>query len=283
MDGPSECSVENACSWTSKGSRRMSFGLYRTTTAERRCDIGQLITFNMLPNEVLLKIFHFYVDIEKWITLVHVCRYWRNVVFQFPRHLNLRLYCTSKTPTRDTLDIWPPLPLVIHDCYRNSTSGVDDIITALEHHDRVSQIQLNRFSSSELGYVMNSVPMQKPFLELTDLVLGIVNDDSPILPNSFLGGTAPRLRSLWFCNVPSPGLPKLLLSATHLVDLKLQNIPPSGYIPPEAMFTSLSTLTSLKNLSLHFQFPLISDPEGPPPLTRSILPSLSKIRFQGAS
>jgi len=65
--------------------------------------------------------------------------------------------------------------------------------------------------------------MQKPFLELTDLRLAIYGDDGlvPILPDSFLGGTAPRLLSLDLFNVPFPALPKLLLSATHLVYLSL--------------------------------------------------------------
>jgi len=69
-----------------------------------------------VPDDVLLKIFDFYVDedgdkyfetfnnqrIEKWKTLAHVCRRWRSIVFQSPRRLNLRLLCT---PERDTLDI----------------------------------------------------------------------------------------------------------------------------------------------------------------------------------
>ena len=50
------------------------------------------MTFDMLPDDVLLEIFDFYVDeeeglpfksiyIQEWITLVHVCRRWRRVVF----------------------------------------------------------------------------------------------------------------------------------------------------------------------------------------------------------
>jgi F-box-like len=46
----------------------------------------------MLPDDVLLEIFDFYVnkdkdkyyknEIEAWQTLVHVCRRWRSVVFR---------------------------------------------------------------------------------------------------------------------------------------------------------------------------------------------------------
>ena len=98
-----------------------------------------------IPNDVLLKILCFYVDededfepfkirrIEERITLAHVCRRWRSIVFQSPRRLNLRLLCTSKTPVRDTLDIWPPLPLIISDLYGildDEPSSVDNI----NHH-----------------------------------------------------------------------------------------------------------------------------------------------------
>jgi hypothetical protein len=88
--------------------------------------------------------------------------------------------------------------------------------------------------------------------------------------------------------VPFPGLPKLLLSTTHLVDFHLLNIPRSGYIPPEVMATSLSAMTNLESLRLNFQYPrprpvLESRHPRPRPRTRSILPSLTKIEFKGSS
>ena len=255
----------------------------------------------MLPDDVLLEIFEFYPDKggypyrAEWIKLAHVCRRWRSVVFQSPRRLNLRLVCTHNTPTMDTLDIWPPLPLVIHDChiYIKGRPSSDNVIAALEHNDRVSQICLMNLRRSNYGYLVDSAAMQKPFPELTYLELGVLEDedgvnDGPgsILPDSFLGGTAPRLRSLCFYNIQFRELPKLLLSTTHLVELELDNIPLSGCIPPEVMATSLSALTSLEILHLEFQCPPprpALDSRRPPPLTRSILPSLTEIRFEGAS
>jgi hypothetical protein len=60
------------------------------------------MTFDMLPDDVLLKIFDFYVDedfepygeqrIEVWKTLAHVCRRWRSVLFQSPRRPATPLY-----------------------------------------------------------------------------------------------------------------------------------------------------------------------------------------------
>ena len=177
------------------------------------------MTINLLPDDVLLEIFDHHLheepETQEWIMLAHVCRRWRSVVFQSPLRLNLQLLCTRRTRARDTLDIWPPLPLIIRVFGRGRT-GLDNINAALEHNDRVCKIQLSWFTSPQLEYVTYSAAMQKPFPELTDLLLSIYKDDEsgPILPDSFLGGTAPRLRSLVLDNVPIPGLPKLLLSAT---------------------------------------------------------------------
>ncbi|KAH8983334.1 hypothetical protein EDB86DRAFT_2967587 [Lactarius hatsudake] len=74
------------------------------------------------------------------------------------------------------------------------------------------------------------------------------------------------------------------MSATGLVKLHLFNIPPNGYISPEAMVASLATLHRLETLAVTFQL-TASRPARihPPPETRIILPALISIRFMGAS
>ena len=260
----------------------------------------------MLPDDILLEIFALYVlgghflpfvkrNVEKWITLAHVCRRWRSIVFQSPRRLNLRLVCTPQTPARDTLDIWPPLSLIIRDPSgisddEDKKTSVDNITTALEPNDRVCQIELLNLTYSELEYVMDSAAIREPFPELTDLHLAMFVDDGPgpIPPAPFLGRTTPSLRSLYLDGIPFPELPKLLLSATHLVKLDLSNIPRSGHIPPEVMATSLSALNSLESLSLKFRYPQRhpaseSQRPLPPSLTRSFLLNLTRIIFKGES
>ena len=117
-----------------------------------RCRPGDSI--DMLPDDVLLQIFDFLVeegrrrlskvDVEVWQTLVHVCRRWRSLVFESPRRLDLRLLCTSKTPARYTLDVWPAFPLSI--ACEEIAENVDNIIAVLEHSDRVSYLrQFQRF------------------------------------------------------------------------------------------------------------------------------------------
>jgi hypothetical protein len=126
--------------------------------------------------------------------------------------------------------------------------------------------------------------MQAAFQALVRLRLW--STDEVIVPDSFLGGTAPRLRELFLEHIPFPGLPKVLLSAADLVDLRLTEVPYSGHLSPEAMVTCLSALTRLEKLKLKFDTPRPrSDLESrrPPPPTRSVLPALIILWFKGVS
>ncbi len=73
--------------------------------------------------------------------------------------------------------------------------------------------------------------IQVPFPELTDLVLKSAYETALVVPDTFLGGSAHRLRFLRLNRVQFSELPKLLLSATgtHLVYLQLWNIPRYSY------------------------------------------------------
>ena len=130
---------------------------------------------------------------------------------------------------------------------------MDDIVAVLERSDRVYRINLQNLERSDLEII--SAAMQVPFPELTDLVLSSNGKMVSALPDSLLGGSAPRLEYLVLTGIPFPGLPNLLLSATQLVDLYLSNIPHSGYFPPEAIVTALSILTCLEQLELFFESP----------------------------
>ncbi|KAH9037532.1 hypothetical protein EDB84DRAFT_1137820 [Lactarius hengduanensis] len=162
-----------------------------------------------------------------------------------------------------------------------------NVIAALGHPDRVCFIALD-MTDSQLGKVVTL--MQEPFLVLThlriSLGLGQLGEgNAPVLSTDFLGGSAPRLQEITISGIPYPALPTLLLSATGLVKLHLFNIPPNGYISPEAMAASLATLPRLEILAVTFHL-ATSRPDRivhPPPVTRTILPALISIRFMGAS
>ena len=253
----------------------------------------------MLPDDVLLEIFDFCVvyqsfpemvikdryakrKAEPWRSLVHVCRRWRSLVFGSSCRLNLQLYCMTGTSARKALDIWPALPLLIHD-YVTETS-VDNVVAVLEHSNRIRHFIIKCLTTSQTENEKVWAAMQVPFPELTGLALYSDSETAPFLPDSFLGGSAPRLRSLALHTIPFPGLPNLLLSAVHLVNLHLFNIPHSGYFSPEAMVTCLSVLTSLERLTLEFESPQScpdQETRPRPPPTRSILPTLRSFWFKG--
>ena len=136
---------------------------------------GRVISIN---NDVLVKLFDFCsLDVDQWLyawqTLVHVCRRWRRVVFGAPRRLDLQLVCSAKTPARDTLDIWPSLPLLIY-ADLSETTSVDIVIAAFEHSDRVHEISITvpRSLSNEFW--------KEPVPELTFLDLESINEDEPV-------------------------------------------------------------------------------------------------------
>ena len=221
-------------------------------------------------------------SLDSWHSLLHVCRRWRGLVFESPRRLKLQLYCTPRTPARETLNVWPALPLFIHGDV--SETSVDNVIAELEHSDRIRQIELSCHTTSQLEKIWTA--MQVTFPELQALCLSCGDRDlsyEPVLPVSF---SAPCLRSLTLAAVSLQRLPKLFLSATHLIVLCLQDIPHSGYISPEAMVTCITMLTSLSTLRLQFESPRsCPDQENrrSPPPTRSILPFLTMFEFKGVN
>jgi hypothetical protein len=177
------------------------------------------------------------------------------------------------------LDVWPSLPIAIRSYLR-----VDDtIISALERHNRVRSISFGG-ERTELDRLVAVMEEPFPVMDLLFLRIDDSLETAPALPNTFLGGSAPRLRSFNLRNIPFPTLPRLLLSCNDLVELSLKQIPHSGYISPETMAICISAMASLDHLSIRFKSPASRpDPRNrhPPPLTRAILPALTKFDFRG--
>ncbi|KAI0286411.1 hypothetical protein BC826DRAFT_1178741 [Russula brevipes] len=187
------------------------------------------------------------------------------------------------TPVRKTLDVWPALPIIVEDYGTQlSAKGASNIIAAFEHRNRICRIHLTSIPLSVLKQL--SAAMKDPFPALRHLWLGADSETVPVLPDSFLGGSAPRLESLWLLGVPFPAIPKLLLSASGLGELFLLDIPHSGYISPEAMITCLSALTRLETLYIGFLSPRSRpDQPSPPRSAHTILPALNSFDFRGVS
>jgi hypothetical protein len=254
-------------------------------TADWR-EIGE-VTMDVLPDDVLLHVFGCYMAqasrVESWHTLVHVCSRWRGVVFGSPRHLNLRIACTKKMRVREKLDVWPAIPIVVSG-FCDSPSGLDhNIEAALEHNDRICQIKL--VSTWYLESVFAA--LEEPFPALTDLELWSSDDDAaPVFPNpvKFLGGSS-HLRSLELGGISIPGLPKLLLSLTDLVELRIDLTSESGFLSPKEIVTGVSALTKLKVFALEFEYdtPRERESRHAPPPTPAVLTALTSFKFKGVS
>jgi hypothetical protein len=225
--------------------------------AADKCDVGQG-PIDTLPDGVLLRIFDFYLseaqptlggfkEINAWFTLVHVYQRWRNFVFASSRRLGLQLVCTARTPVTKKLDVWPALPIVVSQ-HALKPEGVQNIVAALKHTDRVCGINLDRISYWVLDKVL--AVMQQPFPALKDLYLvsNTAESGTRKIPDSFLGGSTPHLRSLQLGGIEFQGLSNLLLSAVSLVTLSLWSVP--RFVPP-------------------------------PSSTRFVFPALTRFMFQG--
>jgi hypothetical protein len=200
-------------------------------------------------------------------------------VFSSPLRLDLRLRLTDRTSATEMLDVWPPFFIEIDSSFNLG----DNIMAALEHHDRICDIRL-RVTDSD--YERLATVMQKPFPALTNLDLSSYsNVHALVLPDTFLRDSAPRLRSLTLTSIPFPALPQLLLSCNDLSELRLLYTPNFGHISPEAIVTGLSALPRLTYFQIEFRssqtIRLL------PPLTlsvaRTLLPALTEFEFFGGS
>ena len=259
-----------------------------------RKDTGQLYgeaTISAIPNELLLEIFNHFLDQapddDAWHTLVHVCRQWRYLVFASSKRLNIRLLCTRDRLAKDLLDLWPPLPIIISDSARRKArlelEDAKAIVATLKKRDRICVLDLHAVPAL---FWKPFLAMTEPFPVLTSLTLRSGANNIRTLPNSFLGGAFPRLQELHLDGIPFPALGNLLLSTSNLINLHLEEIPPSGYITPQAMVTSLSALTRLESCKLEFRSRrslYIRTSRRPLTMTRIVLHDLARFQFQGDS
>lgn len=251
----------------------------------------------MLPDDVLLEIFdhHRLAALDdsqfgtwEWHRLAHVCQRWRSIIFASPRRLDLRLVYTYRKPVRKTIDCWSALPISIW--YPRQVlyhplppSDEDNVIAALQYPDRIREINLTLTRS----LLAKLTPlMQDSFPVLESLQLGSREMLEPlVLPSSFLGESTPGLRHLNLHHTAFPTLPRLLLSATDLLSLRLYEIPNAGYFSPEALVTGLGATPNLKFLEIYFPHSASSpgqdSPRPFPRATRAALPALTEFQFRG--
>jgi hypothetical protein len=247
--------------------------------------LDQQVTIGTLSDDVLLEVFEFYLVgsyNEEWFTLAHVCQRWRCLVSTSPGRLNLRLVCRGYTPPGEMLGRWPTFPIVIqHAVHTKKWSRVDNTVAALKHKNRVSKIKLYDVPSWHCQTIVTE--MQEPFpkLDYLEIRAKIHYGSPPVLPDSFLGGSAPLLADLHFDGIPLFRLPKLLLSANDLRGIFLLNIPHSEYFSPEEMAAGLSAMNHLQLLEIQFtSWSALRASQPPHPITRIVLPALFWLRLR---
>ncbi|KAH9983247.1 hypothetical protein BJV74DRAFT_627584 [Russula compacta] len=275
----------------------------RKTRPDNPADsLGPRTTIEMLPDDVLLEIFDHHrlaaldyslFETWEWHRLAHVCQRWRSIIFASPRRLDLRLVYTYRKPVRKTIDCWSALPISIW--YPRQVlyhplppSDEDNVIAALQYPDRIREINLT-LTRSLLAKLTPLIQDSFPMLEY--LQLGSREMLEPlvlpplVLPSSFLGEFTPKLRHLNLDRTAFPTLPRLLLSATDLLSLRLYEIPNAGYFSPEALVTGLDATPNLKFLEIYFLHPTSSpgqdSPRPFPRATRAALPALTEFQFKG--
>ena len=269
--------------------------LQRPLQTAYRPGIGQ-VTIDVLPDEALLEIFDFYNgDLVyailampltwEWMRLAQVCRRWRNIIFGSPQRLDLRVVCTNTTPTRTSLGIWPRFPIAVRCEHMHSAvdeKGSSNIIAAFKHIGRISEVHIRDIDGSALEKLV--AVMQEPFPILRHFHLSSSDESIPVVPETFLGGYTPRLRTFIIFGIPFLSLPQLIFSATRIKFLVFRDIPSSGYITPEVMANCLAALPNLEHLSIGFRSPQSRPIQiNPPPLTRSVLRTLTRLNFHGTS
>ncbi|KAH9060649.1 hypothetical protein EDB87DRAFT_571076 [Lactarius vividus] len=253
-------------------------------------------TIDRLNNDILLCIFNYYrLDDENgwnvqlgWCKLSHVCRRWRHIIYSSAFHLGMHIVCTNGTPSIETLNHLPPLPLFVdYRCATATISGQDEsgIYHALRLRDRVSHIVLHLppFTFRKFLTLMDG-PF--PVLEYLSLSSTTDEDTGLVLVKTFL---APNLSHLMLLGAGLPRGLSLLSSTISLATLTLTNIQTSGYIFPVQLVARLRSLPQLEELSIGFSIP-IPRPRAERELlgeqgtgTLVTLPNLKLLMFQGVS
>ena len=264
-----------------------------TMTTDRFC-VGRL-AIDHLSDDLLIYIFKLYQRefddnhdryyTWRWLAIVHACKRWRRIIFAWPHHIDVRLYCKSGTAVTKALDVWPNLPISISSWsdHLNDSDG-SDLIAALEHRDRIVGIDFS-WGLSNIRLERCAALMQESFPFLRTLLLHCYSVNPPVMTDAFLGGSAPRLQELILKNIPFPTLPKLLLSAHGLVELHLEYFASTAYISSDVMATCMSVLPRLHCLSIIFRsaksIPQVRRDACSLPPTRVHLPALSMLVFSG--
>ena len=162
-----------------------------------------------------------------------------------------------------------------------------DIAVLLQYLERVYFLRLSMSLSSwrSIAAATSDMPVsctciEHIYLDTGDRATGFV------LPDLFLKGHSPRLRTLIMIGVFAPSLSSLLLSPTRLTYLVLDGIPDPSHLSPRELLMHLSNMPQLRFLNIgflsstrHRRLEGHADPTSSP--DRVALPYLEAFHFRG--
>jgi len=99
-----------------------------------------------------------------WRPLVKVCQRWRYIIFTWPNHLKVQIDCRSPMAIEMALDVWPALPISICSMLEDDDPDRDDIIAALEHRERITEVDLSGLSGPQLEVCVTLMQENFPIL-----------------------------------------------------------------------------------------------------------------------
>jgi len=216
-----------------------------------------------------------------WFKLAHVCGKWRRIVLASPSRLDLSLVLIERNPGNMKTVLtrrFQPLPIRIDYAYGSPTNNdVNRVVTALKQPDRVHGIAF-KGQDSQLQKVFRE--MKRPFPALERLEIRHSHTEEYLsLPQTFLRGSAPRLRRLKMWTVRLKSISQLLSSTTAIVELSLKIDTVFGPSPTASLVAYLQAMPCLRWLTL--RLPIGISPTRIPasPETGGKIVPLSKLTF----
>ena len=262
------------------------------------------MTFNHLPDELLLEIFDSYRQRigykwrkkYVWFNLAHVSKKWRAVMFTSSSRLDLGIIVGPKKPAHIKTLLSGPWPILLDfnftRIFDNVTgSAIWRMRAALEHHpDRVRKISFEG-SGANLYKFFKAANRPFPMLEGLELYFADgykTNLPGQKLPDTFLRGpdlSDLPLQSLRLDRATLASISRFLSSATYLTVLVLNIDTVFGSSPEKSLPECLRGMTCLRRLVLTISpnpEPLQS-PSQPSTPKAVPLSELTSFRFRGPS
>ena len=239
-------------------------------------------TVQTLPDDVLLEIFkiHRLASLRsgpwKWYRLAEVCRRWRFIVYTHPRLLDLPIILAKTNPIWETPDFLPAdIPVIMWYQYPLSDKDADNIFDTLKNPARICEMEIDmtRFLLEKCASLLEESFPALEYLRLGSQ--GTTGLGALVIPDNFLGNSAPRLRVIRLQNTHFPTLPRLLSTSQNFVSLQLEHIPGDHILTARELAVGLSSAPQLKFLKIGIHGDVIPHPFIQiSPRIRVVLPSL---------